>query len=92
MGDLCAQAQLTRLSASAKEWSAQTGASLRTAATHFGVPGATEQHANSLAASGRSPLAARSLDGASPTLAATGARSGVGLGHDQELEAYLRVR
>ncbi len=93
------QAQLSRLSTSAKAWGAQTGATLASVASgHLGSASAL-QHANSLAATRAAPssgAAARSAEGASPSGGSAAAReprpAEAGLGRDQELEAYLRVQ
>ena len=89
------QAKFAALSTSAKQWSDQTGATLRSAAAgHFG--GGTD----SPTASSTLKEIARSRSEALPESAARapgrqqqagGQQKDAGLGHDQELEAYLHV-
>ena len=89
------QAKFAALSTSAKQWSDQTGATLRSAAVgHFG--GGTD----SPTASSTLKEIARSRSEALPESAAgapgrqqqaDGKQKDAGLGRDQELEAYLHV-
>ena len=89
------QAKFAALSTSAKQWTDQTGTTLRNAAAgHFG--GSTD----SPTASSTLKEIARSKSGALPASAAqesgkenqaAAKQKDAGLGHDQELEAYLHV-
>ncbi len=92
---LSMQAKFAALSTSAKQWTDQTGTTLRNAAAgHFG--GSTD----SPTASSTLKEIARSQSGALPASAApesgkenqaAAKQKDAGLGHDQELEAYLHV-
>ncbi len=85
------QVRLAQLSTTAKQWTSQTQASLRSAAVgHFGATGEAPSSAlHEIAAARGSGVAAGAVaataDGASGEPAAE-------LDADQELEAYLRVR
>ncbi len=91
------QVRLAQLSTSAKQWSSQTQAQLRTvAAGHFGTPGEAPSSAlHEIAAARGSGAAAGAAAAAASSSSrepdASAAPEGE-LDADQELEAYLRVR
>lgn len=91
-----AQAKFAALSTSAKLWSDQTGATLRsTAASHFGGTPDSPTASSTLKeiARGKSGLLADSSAAeGSQGKQADAKEKTAGLGHDQELEAYLHVR
>lgn len=89
------QVRLAQLSTSAKQWSSQTQASLRSvAAGHFGTPGeapssALHEIAAARGAGGAAGAAAAAASSSREPDAA--AKPEAELDADQELEAYLRV-
>ena len=92
---LGAQVRLLQLSTSAKQWSSQTQASLRSvAAGHFGTTGEAPSSAlHEIAAARGSGAAAGTAAAAasSSTEPEASAQPEGELDADQELEAYLRV-
>lgn len=92
-----AQTRIAQLSTTAKQWSTQTGASLRSvAASHFGPQGeapSSTLHEIVATRAASSGSQAASAEPGSSSGQGNASRGGIGaeLEADQELEAYLRV-